>query len=118
MERSPSQLDTPLYNSRIYDTYIKLIRKEYPHVDVTELLRHAGIEMHQVEDEGHDPTDREGALQLALTNGMDNGRLATGVFYKSDRPAFEDSLVQLQEKSLIDQQSEDVDVGKLMEAKI
>ena len=46
-------LDTPLYNSRITNTYLKLVRRRYPRVDVAELLRHAGMEAHQVEDEGH-----------------------------------------------------------------
>lgn len=45
--------DPPLYNSRITNTYLKLLRRHYPQVEIGELLRHAGMELHQVEDEGH-----------------------------------------------------------------
>jgi len=43
----------PLYNSRIIDTYIKLIKRKYSYVNVGELLSYAKIEPYQVEDEGH-----------------------------------------------------------------
>jgi len=45
--------ERPLYNSRITNTYIKLIRHKYSYINVNELLRSAGIEPFQVEDEGH-----------------------------------------------------------------
>ena len=43
----------PLYNSRIVNNYIKLIKNQYSFVNVEELLNDAGIELYQVEDEGH-----------------------------------------------------------------
>jgi HD-GYP domain-containing protein (c-di-GMP phosphodiesterase class II) len=52
-------LDVPLYNSRITNTYLKLLRRRYPQVDVGEVLRHAGMALHQVEDEGHWFTQRQ-----------------------------------------------------------
>ena len=45
--------DRPLYNSRIIQNYLKLVRKNYPHVDVDKVLAHAGMETFQVEDGGH-----------------------------------------------------------------
>jgi HD-GYP domain-containing protein (c-di-GMP phosphodiesterase class II) len=45
--------DKLLYNSRITNTYLKLVRKRYPKVDVADLLAYAGMELQQVEDEGH-----------------------------------------------------------------
>jgi len=45
--------DNPLYNSRLIDTYIKLIKKKYAYINITELLSYAGIEPYQVTDEGH-----------------------------------------------------------------
>lgn len=51
--------DTPLYNSVIIQSYIKLIRKKYSHVDVRELLHFAGMESYQVEDGGHWFTQRQ-----------------------------------------------------------
>lgn len=74
--------------------------------------------VYKLSDEGYDPTDREGALKLAVNNGMNGGKLATGVVYRSGRPAFEDSLVQLKEKPLIDQQSDKIEIGNLMDALI
>jgi len=43
----------PLYNSRIIDNYIKLIKKKYSYVNVSSLLRHARITPYEVADEGH-----------------------------------------------------------------
>lgn len=42
-----------IYNSRITNTYLKLVRKRYPQVDLADLLAYAGMELQQVEDEGH-----------------------------------------------------------------
>jgi HD-GYP domain-containing protein (c-di-GMP phosphodiesterase class II) len=51
--------DPPLYSSRITQTYLRLLRLRYPDVDVSAVLRHAGMELHQVEDEGHWFTQRQ-----------------------------------------------------------
>lgn len=45
--------DIPLYNSRIVDTYIKLLRKKYPFVDLDELLSYAQMKDYEVADPGH-----------------------------------------------------------------
>ena len=44
---------TPLYNSRIIDNYIKLIRRKYNHINIEELLDFAGMTLYEVADEGH-----------------------------------------------------------------
>ena len=41
----------PLYSSRITATYIKFLKKRYPHVDIPELLTYARMEPYQVQDE-------------------------------------------------------------------
>jgi HD-GYP domain-containing protein (c-di-GMP phosphodiesterase class II) len=46
-------VNTPLYNSRLIDTYIKFIHKKYNYVDISELLSYAKLEPYQVADEGH-----------------------------------------------------------------
>ena len=46
-------LDIPLYNSRIIDNYIKLLKQKYPDVNIQKLLNSAGITLYQVADEGH-----------------------------------------------------------------
>ncbi|BBO19209.1 phosphohydrolase [Candidatus Brocadia pituitae] len=49
-----SNLDNrPLYNSRIIDTYVKLIKRKYNYINVDELLSYSGMESYQVSDEGH-----------------------------------------------------------------
>jgi len=45
--------DQPLYNSRIIDTYIRLIKSRYLFVNVEELLDSAGIKPYEVADQGH-----------------------------------------------------------------
>lgn len=43
----------PMYNSRIIDTYTKLIKAKYADIDVSELLNHAGMKPYEVADQGH-----------------------------------------------------------------
>lgn len=42
-----------LYNSRIIDTYIKLVKHKYSFVDINELIAYAEMEPYQVADQGH-----------------------------------------------------------------
>lgn len=54
MGESLSESTEPgLYNSRIIDTYIKLIKHKYSFVDINELIAYAGMELYQVADQGH-----------------------------------------------------------------
>ncbi len=43
----------PLYNSRIIDTYIKLIKRKYSFINISDLLDYAQMEPHEVADQGH-----------------------------------------------------------------
>jgi putative nucleotidyltransferase with HDIG domain len=43
----------PLYNSRIVDTYIKLIKRRYSYINIGELLAYAGMKLYEVADQGH-----------------------------------------------------------------
>jgi HD-GYP domain-containing protein (c-di-GMP phosphodiesterase class II) len=45
--------DRPLYNSRIIDTYIKLIKTKYSYVNIGELLSYANMKPYEVADQGH-----------------------------------------------------------------
>jgi len=50
----PSRLaDTPLYNSRIINSFILLIKHKYSYVDVFELLAYAGMKEYEVADQAH-----------------------------------------------------------------
>lgn len=50
---APLQADSPLYNSRIIDAYIRLIRYRYPSVSIRELLDYAGMMDYEVADQAH-----------------------------------------------------------------
>ncbi len=52
MAKQPTT-DIPLYNSRILDTYIRLLKKRYQDVSISELLDYTGITSYQIADEGH-----------------------------------------------------------------
>ena len=50
----PSRLhDMPLYNSRIINSFILLIKHKYSHIDITELLEYAGMKDYEVADQAH-----------------------------------------------------------------
>ena len=51
--------DVPLYNSRIVDNYIKLLNFKYPWVNITEILRYAGMTSYEIADQGHWFTQRQ-----------------------------------------------------------
>lgn len=61
MARSAEEVsnDTPMYNSRIVDNYIKLLNYKYPWVHVNEILRYAGMTSYEVADQGHWFTQRQ-----------------------------------------------------------
>ncbi|MBW2504901.1 MAG: HD domain-containing protein [Deltaproteobacteria bacterium] len=44
--------DARIYNSRIIDTYLKLIMARYPHVDIDRLVRMSGMESYEIADQG------------------------------------------------------------------
>lgn len=48
-----------LYNSRIIDTYIRLLKCRYSHIDINELLDAAGMKAYEVSDQGHWFTQQE-----------------------------------------------------------
>ncbi|MDJ0720134.1 MAG: HD domain-containing phosphohydrolase [Desulfobacterales bacterium] len=60
-EESPPQSmnDVPLYNSRIIDNYIKLIKFKYPWINATGILNYAGMTSYEVADQGHWFTQRQ-----------------------------------------------------------
>ena len=68
--------DTPLYNSRIFDSCIKLLKKKYDYVSIPGILRHAGMKELEISDRGHWFTQRqsdlfyEKAVQLCGNPGL------------------------------------------------
>ncbi len=65
-----------------------------------------------VEDEGHDPTDRIKALEMVFRN---DDRLPTGVLHRGSELAHEEGLPQLSAKPLVEHDITDVDIRPLME---
>jgi HD-GYP domain-containing protein (c-di-GMP phosphodiesterase class II) len=53
MYEIPKNIDRPLYNSRIIDSYIRLIKHRYVHVNISELLEYAGMKEYEVADQAH-----------------------------------------------------------------
>ncbi|MCK9230730.1 MAG: PAS domain S-box protein [Syntrophales bacterium] len=51
--------DIPLYNSRITKSYVEYLNEHLPDVDVEPLLKYAGIEKYQLDDEGHWLTQKQ-----------------------------------------------------------
>ncbi len=49
----PDGGEAALYNSKIVENYIRLIKKSHPGIDIGKLLAEAGMEFHQIEDQGH-----------------------------------------------------------------
>ncbi|HJV35746.1 ATP-binding protein [Geomonas sp.] len=45
--------DKPLYNSRIINSFILLIKHKYSYINVSELLSHAGMKEYEVADQAH-----------------------------------------------------------------
>jgi HD-GYP domain-containing protein (c-di-GMP phosphodiesterase class II) len=52
-ETTATDESPPLYNSNIISTFLKLIKSRYSYVNIIELLSYAGMELYQVEDDGH-----------------------------------------------------------------
>ena len=46
-------MSKPLYNSRIVNTYIKLIKRKYSYINIGDLLGFAGMKPYEVADQGH-----------------------------------------------------------------
>ena len=63
--------DAHLYNSRVIDTYVKLLRKNYSYVNIDEVLNYARIKVHEIRDQGHwftqEQIDRFYAIVLQKT---------------------------------------------------
>jgi hypothetical protein len=51
--------ESRLYNSRIINAFVKFIEYKYPPIDIPSLLRDAGLERYQVNDENHWFTQEE-----------------------------------------------------------
>jgi hypothetical protein len=53
MNSSNKTGSSPLYNSRIVDNYLKLLKRKYSFVNIGEVLNYADIKAYEVADQGH-----------------------------------------------------------------
>lgn len=71
---------TPLYNSRISNTYLEYISSNYPEIEIPPLLEYAGIENYEIEDHAHwltqDQVDRLHEIMVKKTGNPDLAREA------------------------------------------
>ncbi len=76
----PINSSTPLYNSRIVDFYIRLLKSKYSYVDIDEVLEYSGMKAHEIADQGHwfsqDQIDRFHAIVSQKTNNENISREA------------------------------------------
>ena len=70
--------DTPLYNSRIFKSYVEYLNRYFPEIDIDPLLKYANIEAYQLEDEGHwltqEQSDRFNTIIAKKTQDKDISR--------------------------------------------
>ena len=68
---------SPLYSSRITNSYLEYIKSSYPNIDIDSVLEYAGMTKYEVEDPAHwftqDQTDR---FQEALVEKTGNAKIA------------------------------------------
>jgi 2-oxoglutarate/2-oxoacid ferredoxin oxidoreductase subunit beta len=62
------------------------------------------------EIKSYDRSEKVGAFEKSL----ENDRLPTGIFYKVEKPVYEDGLKQIERKPLIDHIISDIDINKLL----
>ena len=72
--------DTPLYNSRIFRSYVEYLNRYFPDIDIAPLLKYADIESYQLDDEGHwltqEQSDRFNTIIAEKTHDPDISRKA------------------------------------------
>ncbi len=81
----------------------------YNHVNTYDFYRER---CYKLEDEQHDPTNKAKAFEKAQEWG---GRIPTGLFYKEEKPIFEDDVKAIQEKPLVKHNINNVQITRLME---
>ncbi len=68
--------------------------------------------VYKLEAEGHDPADRMKALEKAYEQAASNyERLPIGVFFREERPTYEDTLPQIKENALVEHSLKELDIS-------
>ncbi|MEK9166684.1 MAG: thiamine pyrophosphate-dependent enzyme [Patescibacteria group bacterium] len=67
--------------------------------------------IHKLDSENHDPTDRMAAFKLTEEWGE---KIPVGIYYKEDRWLYEDELLMLKDKALVDHSIENIDIDPII----
>jgi 2-oxoglutarate/2-oxoacid ferredoxin oxidoreductase subunit beta len=62
------------------------------------------------EDKGYDNSD----FMQAMKKSMETDQIATGIFYRTEKPTYEDKLKQIERKPLVDHIISDIDITKVI----
>ncbi len=62
------------------------------------------------EDKGYDKSD----LMQAIKKSMETDKIATGIFYQTSKPTYEENLKQIERKPLVDHIISDIDITKVL----
>jgi 2-oxoglutarate ferredoxin oxidoreductase subunit beta len=65
----------------------------------------------RLENENHNPQN----LQAAWKQAMRTDKLAVGLFYKKEKPAYHQQLKNLQSQTLVEKNSETIDISELLQ---
>ncbi|MCG6908511.1 MAG: response regulator [Deltaproteobacteria bacterium] len=69
--------ESPLYNSRITNTYLEYVGEHYPEIDIDRILQSARIERYEIEDPAHWLTQSQvNGFHRALVLATGNGEIA------------------------------------------
>jgi 2-oxoglutarate ferredoxin oxidoreductase subunit beta len=78
--------------------------------------------IYKLENMGHDPSNKMAALQIAQEWPLDHilsegekEKIATGIFYRVEKPTWEDGIPQIKEMPLVKQSIEHIDVNPLLD---
>jgi len=69
--------------------------------------------IYNVDDKAHNPSDKEQALRIAIDN---HDKLPVGLIYKTDKPTYGQQLEQIEDKTLVKQSIDDIDISESLKA--
>ncbi len=69
---------------------------------------------YKLQEAGHDSSDKAKAIEKAMEDYSSNyAKIPVGVFYKVDKPTYEDTIPWLKEKALVEQSLDGIDISSV-----
>ena len=66
---------------------------------------------YKLEDDGHDPRDKQAAFKRA----MEHDKLPIGLFFREEKLTYEDEVVQIKKKPLVEHDISNIDIDDIMD---